>query len=856
VESNGNKVAHFDPSTGILQEWSLPTANALPTSLAATTIGGQTVVWGTEFNQAKIFAFFPATSTFKEYALPPGTQPQYISIEPPGANTRVWFSEFPLNNGEIVYSGGPSVTYFEDTFPGAVGAAVNGVWAGAGNIYFAGTAGIARWDRVANQYTIWPIPTHGSATAAFLTLDAFGQIWYTQRSSGASSTDNYVGVIRGDNTIKEWQIPTAGADPRVIAFNAITGHPWVAEIMQAANGGKIAELDPTSGGAVVGAGPSTVASGGSSSSIPEALSGPVPVSTSTPAPATSSNTGTVTGQFTEWTLASGSRPHPVVIDSSGTTWFLESGANKIGRLTPTAPDFSLTAGSASITVAQGSSGTNQITGTSILGFAGAVTLSLTGSVPAGVTASFNPNPISIPSGGNAASTATINVASTVPPGTYPITVSGTGGPTHTATFSLTVTSGADFSLSLSTGSVSVSAGGSGTVSVTVQSLGSFSSAVTFSTSPLPSGVSINFSPSSVTPPAGGSQSSTATINVAPGTPASSQSITITGTSGSLAHSQPFTLTITVTPDFALSATPPSLTVTQGGSASSSIAVSSVNGFSAPVTLTPSWFGSAPTDVTFSVTSPVTPPSGSSASSPLTVNAGASASTGTFTLRITGSSGSLTHSVDVTIVITTVGGTTTITTAPPGPSCLVATATYGSEMAGEVQLLRTFRDNALMKTRAGSSFMTAFNAWYYSFSPSVALQVSNSPPERALLRVTLTPLIGILSLSSQVFSTFSSNPELATVMSGLTASALLGFVYLGLPFGLASMKLARLRDERMRVLKVLFATFSIAFVGLIVGELFASTALLMASTSTAVLSTMFLSAALVSQVLLRVVKRFT
>ena len=37
----------------------------------------------------------------------------------------------------------------------------------------------------------------------------------------------------------------------------------------------------------------------------------------------------------------------------------------------------------------------------------------------------------------------------------------------------------------------------------------------------------------------------------------------------------------------------------------------------------------------------------------------------------------------------------------GGGCLIATATYGSEMSPQVQLLREIRDNQLMNTESGT-----------------------------------------------------------------------------------------------------------------------------------------------------------
>ena len=44
----------------------------------------------------------------------------------------------------------------------------------------------------------------------------------------------------------------------------------------------------------------------------------------------------------------------------------------------------------------------------------------------------------------------------------------------------------------------------------------------------------------------------------------------------------------------------------------------------------------------------------------------------------------------------------------GGGCLIATATYGSEMATEVQQLRELRDNQLLNTESGTAFMGTFN----------------------------------------------------------------------------------------------------------------------------------------------------
>ena len=110
-------------------------------------------------------------------------------------------------------------------------------------------------------------------------------------------------------------------------------------------------------------------------------------------------------------------------------------------------------------------------------------------------------------------------------------------------------------------------------------------------------------------------------------------------------------------------------------------------------------------------------------------------------------------------------------------CIIATATYGSELAPEVQFLRGFRDNTVLNTFAGSSFMTLFNAWYYSFSPTVASAIAANEVLRSIMKILLYPLIGILHITATTYSLFSLYQEFAIISSGLVASSLISVIYI-------------------------------------------------------------------------------
>ena len=83
----------------------------------------------------------------------------------------------------------------------------------------------------------------------------------------------------------------------------------------------------------------------------------------------------------------------------------------------------------------------------------------------------------------------------------------------------------------------------------------------------------------------------------------------------------------------------------------------------------------------------------------------------------------------------------------GGGCLIATATYGSEMAPQVQLLREIRDSQLMSTDSGTSFMAGFNSLYYSFSPHIADMERESPIFKEMVKIGITPLLSTLSVMS-------------------------------------------------------------------------------------------------------------
>ena len=92
----------------------------------------------------------------------------------------------------------------------------------------------------------------------------------------------------------------------------------------------------------------------------------------------------------------------------------------------------------------------------------------------------------------------------------------------------------------------------------------------------------------------------------------------------------------------------------------------------------------------------------------------------------------------------------------GGGCLIATATYGSELAPQVQQLRELRDNSLLQTASGTTFMNSFNYFYYSFSPQIADWERESPIFKEIVKITITPIISSLSILNYVDMDSESN----------------------------------------------------------------------------------------------------
>ena len=305
------------------------------------------------------------------------------------------------------------------------------------------------------------------------------------------------------------------------------------------------------------------------------------------------------------------------------------------------PSFTLSASPSSLTVTQGSSGTSTISVTDVGGFTGSVTLAASG-LPSGVTAAFGTNPTT------GTSVLTLTASSTATTGAATVTITGTSGSlTATTSIALTVSATAtqSFTLSSSPSSLSVTQGSSGTSTISVTDKNGFTGSVTLAASGLPSGVTAAFGTNPTT------GTSVLTLTASSTATTGTSTVTITGTSGSLTATTTIALTVnaaSASKNFTLSLSPSSFTIDDDGNVSTTLTITSTGGFHSAVTLSVNEF---PTDVSATASAnPVTPPANGSTKVTLTWSATRRAPTGTTTIELIGTSGSLTNEIPVTITV--------------------------------------------------------------------------------------------------------------------------------------------------------------------------------------------------------------
>ncbi len=389
------------------------------------------------------------------------------------------------------------------------------------------------------------------------------------------------------------------------------------------------------------------------------------------------------------------------------------------------PDFALSETPMAMSVNQAASGTSTVTSSPVNGFAGVITYSASG-VPSGVTVGFNP--ASTPGTGQTVVTVSV-ASSVVGGSTYPVVITGSSGtlshsvtlplsiPAHNAP-SVSITAPTNNATFIAGANITINAQASATNATVSQvaflqgttTIGAVTAApFTFTWTNAAAGayqltakvtdslgatttstpvaivvsppISVVVTPPAVTLTANQTQQFTATVSnstntsvtwsapsagtitptglyTAPASIAGQQTIAITATSAADSTKiASATVMLVPPPDFILSTTPSLVTVAPGGSATSQISVSMINGFTGSPVF-------AATGLPANLTASFSPAS-SSTGSTLTLTAASNATAGTYAITVTGTSGTLSHSValSVTVPAPVSGNFTSVTLAP-------------------------------------------------------------------------------------------------------------------------------------------------------------------------------------------------
>jgi subtilase family serine protease len=316
------------------------------------------------------------------------------------------------------------------------------------------------------------------------------------------------------------------------------------------------------------------------------------------------------------------------------------------------------------TIAEGGSTTSTVTVVPVGAFSGSVELEAS-ELPAGVTATFNPNPTT------GTSVLTMTASKSAPLGTTLTQILGNGSYSGAGNqFFQTVTAVATptFSVGISPVFMTLDQGASGTATVTIIPQNGFTGSVNLAAPYLPTGVTAAFSANTTR------GTSVLTLTASSTTlPSGFYSVGITGSSGSIQNVvATLFLKVNPTPGYTLCASSSSVNISQGASATDIIKVTPQTGFTGNVTLS---ISSLPSGVTAAFgTNPTT------GTSVLTLTASCSVAAGNYPAIVGGTSGTQTVTTPITVTVSSstsclVVPTTTALSINPSGGTLTADGSY-------------------------------------------------------------------------------------------------------------------------------------------------------------------------------------
>jgi uncharacterized membrane protein len=416
-------------------------------------------------------------------------------------------------------------------------------------------------------------------------------------------------------------------------------------------------------------------------------------------------------------------------------------------------DFSVNINPSSATVAKGGKTTVTASIGSQGSFSGMVQLEITGA-PVGVSANLSSTAVN----GSGSPTLTVSASSSAATGTYNLTLWGASGNlSHSTNFSVVVSNTStnpDFSLSAAPASQSIAIGQNTSFTVSVAALNGFTGSVSLTASGLPSGMQAVYSPASIT------TSGTATLNIstASSTAAGTYTLTIAGASGTLNHSTTVSVVLSTNnppPDFSISTSPTSQTLTAGNSATFTVSIAALTGFTGTVGLAESGM---PAGMLASCSPSSITGTGSCA---LSVSTTTSTAAGTYTLTVTGTSGTLSHSASISVKVNSITLTPDFTFSA-SPSAQSVTAGNSTTFTASVSAQNGFTGSVALSASGMPSGVTA------SFAPA---SITTSGSSTLTLTSTKSAAAGTYSVTLTAKSgTITHNTNVSLVVSAAAKGA--------------------------------------------------------------------------------------
>jgi len=287
------------------------------------------------------------------------------------------------------------------------------------------------------------------------------------------------------------------------------------------------------------------------------------------------------------TTSSSTTPGPYSILVSGTASPGSVTNSTTITLIVTAPTFFLFPTPSSLKIPAGQSAHSTINVTSVLGFAGTVTLTAGLPIPVpGLTATPNPTQVVLPADSHITSDLTVDVSASVIPGPYLVIVTGVSGATSTSAVVYVTVPGPPepgFSMTGSLDTLSVpQTNTTRTSTITLTSLNGFADTVSLSILCDPDGLTADITPS-VLVTLGAARTASLSVYASSFTVPGNYTIDVFGDSSLASNSTSIKVTVTG-PDFGLKATPSIVYMTTGGTTTSTITATGKLGFSGSIEL--------------------------------------------------------------------------------------------------------------------------------------------------------------------------------------------------------------------------------------------------------------------------------